>query len=162
MKEYIDEILDKRYIRLSTFLYAISILIVKKSNKDLRVYVNYRAFNALIILNRNVFSLIKEILVKLYAARIYSKFNIIAAFNEIRIQRDYEYKTAFLTRYELFEYIVISFRLYNALVTFQAFINEVLRKYLNVFYTAYLNNILVYSNTEKEYIIYIDKVLAKL
>ena len=85
MKEYIDEIFSKKYIRLSTFLYAISILIIKKFNKDLRVYVNYRALNTLIILNKNVFLLIKEILVKLYAARIYSKFNIIAIFNKIRI-----------------------------------------------------------------------------
>ena len=85
MKEYINKILNKRYIRLSTFLYAISILIIKKSNKDLRVCVNYRALNALIILNKNVFLLIKEILVKLYAARIYSKFDIIATFNKIRI-----------------------------------------------------------------------------
>ena len=60
-------------------------LIIKKSNKDLRIYINYRALNALIILNKNIFSLIKEILVKLYAARIYSKFDIIAAFNKIRI-----------------------------------------------------------------------------
>ena len=60
-------------------------LIIKKSNKDLRVYINYRALNALIIFNKNVFLLIKEILVKLYAARIYSKFDIIAIFNKIRI-----------------------------------------------------------------------------
>ena len=99
--------LDKKYIRLSIFLYAISILIVKKSNKDLRVYINYRALNALIISNKNVFLFIKETLVKLCAARIYSKFNIIAIFNEIRIRRDYKYKTTFLTRYELFKYIII-------------------------------------------------------
>ena len=60
-------------------------LIVKKSNKDLRVYINYRALNALIIFNKNVLSLIKEILAKLYIARIYNKFNIIAIFNKIRI-----------------------------------------------------------------------------
>ena len=60
-------------------------LIVKKSNKSLKVYVNYRALNALIIFNKNVFLLIKEILIKLYTARIYSKFDIIAVFNEIRI-----------------------------------------------------------------------------
>ena len=47
--------------------------------------MNYRALNALIILNKNVFLLIKEILVKLCVARIYSKFDIIAIFNEIRI-----------------------------------------------------------------------------
>ena len=162
MKEYIEKILDKKYIRLSISLYAIFILIVKKPNENLRVYVNYRAFNALIILNRNVLLFIKEILAKLYAARIYSKFNIIAIFNKIRIRRDYEYKTTFLTRYELFEYIIILFKLYNASVIFQVFINEVLREYLNIFYIIYLDNIFVYSNIEKEYIRYVDKILIKL
>ena len=85
MKEYIDEILSKRYIRLSTFSYIISILIIKKFNKDLRVCVDYRALNALIISNKNVLLFIKETLIILYVARIYSKFDIIAIFNEIRI-----------------------------------------------------------------------------
>ena len=154
--------LSKKYIRLSISLYAISILIIKKSNEDLKVYINYRALNALIISNRNVLLLIKEILVKLCAARIYSKFNIIAIFNEIRIRRDYKYKIAFPTRYELFEYIIILFKLCNAPVIFQVFINEILRKYLNIFYIVYLDNILVYSNIEKEYIRYINKILVKL
>ena len=118
MKEYIDKILNKNYIRSSILSYATSILIIKKLNKDLRIYVNYRALNALIIFNRNALSLIKKILIKLYITKIYSKFNIIAIFNEIRIRRRYKYKTIFLTRYGLFEYIIILFRLYNALVTF--------------------------------------------
>ena len=80
--------------------------------------MKYRALNALIISNKNIFSLFKKILAKLYTTRIYSKFNIIAIFNEIRIRREYEYKIAFLTRYKLFKYVIILFRLYNALVTF--------------------------------------------
>ena len=83
MKEYIDEMLEKEYIKFNTLFYIIFILIMKKSNKGLRFYVNYRILNALIILNKNALSLIKEILTNLYAARIYNKFNIIIIFNEI-------------------------------------------------------------------------------
>ena len=118
IKEYIKEILDKNYIRLSISFYATSILIIKKSNKRLKIYIDYRILNALIILNKNVLLLIKEILIKLYAIKIYSKFDIIIAFNEIRIKKDDEYKIAFLIRYNLFEYNVISFELYNASATF--------------------------------------------
>ena len=118
IKEYINKILDKDYIRSSILSYITFILIIKKSNKDLRIYVNYRALNTLIIFNRNALSLIKKTLIKLYIAKIYNKFNIITIFNEIKIRRDYEYKTIFLTRYELFEYVIILFRLYNASVTF--------------------------------------------
>ena len=80
--------------------------------------MDYRALNVLIILNRNTSLLIKETLAKLYAVRIYSKFDIIAAFNEIRVKKGYEKKIIFLTRYSLFEYIIIPFKLYNVSTTF--------------------------------------------
>ena len=114
--------------------------------------MDYRAFNALIILNRNTLLLIKETLAKLYAARIYSKFDIIAAFNKIKVKKSYKKKIVFLTQYGLFEYIIIPFELYNASITFQIFINNTLREYLDIFYTIYLDNILIYSNIKDEYI----------
>ena len=154
--------LSKNYIRLSISSYIASILIVKKSNKELRICVDYRALNALIVLNRNALSLIKKTLIKLYVVKIYSKFDIIVAFNEIRMKKEEKYKTIFLTRYNLFEYNVMSFELYNALVTFQAFINEILREYLNVFCIAYLDDILIYSNTLQEHISHVEKILSKL
>ena len=58
--------LKKDYIRLNIFLYITLILIVKKFDDDLRICVNYRALNALIIRNQNAFSLIRNILTKLY------------------------------------------------------------------------------------------------
>ena len=84
--------------------------------------------------------------------RIYSKFNIIAAFNEIRVKKGYKKKITFLTRYNLFEYIIISFGLYNTSITFQIFINNTLREYLDIFYTIYLDDILIYNNIKDEYI----------
>ena len=84
--------------------------------------------------------------------RIYSKFDIIAAFNEIRVKKSYKKKIIFFTRYSLFEYIIIPFELYNISITFQIFINNTLREYLNIFYTIYLNNILIYNNIKDKYI----------
>ena len=110
--------LGKSYIRSSISLYAAPILIIKKLDKGLRLCVDYRALNVFIIPNRNASLLIKETLAKLYAAKIYSKFDIIAAFNEIRVKKNYKKKTVFLTRYSLFEYIIISFKLYNISITF--------------------------------------------
>ena len=162
IKEYINKILEKEYIRPSISLYAISILIVKKLNKELQIYINYRALNALIIKNQNILSLIRETIVRLYATRIFIKFNIITTFNEIRMKTEKKEKTTFLTRYKLFKYIIISFKLYNASSIFQIFINKILREYLDIFYFAYLNNILIYSNSKEEYIKYIKKVLEKL
>jgi hypothetical protein len=57
----------------------------------------------------------------------------------------------FRTCYSYFEYIVIPFSLMNALATFQAYINRALIGYLDEFCIVYLDNILIYSRTTKEY-----------
>ena len=126
MKEYVNEILEKEYIRLNISSYVILVLIVKKSNKELRICIDYKALNALTIKNRNASSLIRETIIKLYATKIFIKFDIITIFNEIRIKEDNKEKTIFLTRYELFKYVVILFKLYNASSIFQIFINNIL------------------------------------
>ena len=162
MKKYIDEMLGKDFIRLNHSPSVASILIVKKSKEGLRVCIDYKALNALTIKNRNASSLIRETLARLCSTKYFNKFDIIAAFNEIRMREDDEEKTIFLTRYELFEYVVMLFDLCNAPETFQAFINETLREYLDDFCTSYLNDIFIYSNIYEEHEVHVSKVLERL
>ena len=54
------------------------------------------------------------------------------------------------------------FRLYNIPGVFQSYINSLLQEYLNVYYTAYLNNILIYSKNDKKYTNHMLKVLKQL
>ena len=114
IKEYVNEILEKEYIRFSISLYAILILIVKKLDEELQICIDYCVLNILTIKNRNILSLIRETIARLCAVRIFIKFDIIATFNEIRIKVKKKEKTIFLTRYKLFKYVIISFELYNA------------------------------------------------
>jgi len=99
---------------------------------------------------------------RLCKIKYYNKFNIIVVFNEIRMRFDNKYKTIFIIRYNLFEHVVISFKLYNVLITFQSFINKNFNFYLNDFCIIYINNILIYNNTEKKYKNYVNKVFVKL
>jgi len=152
---------DKNQIRNKISQYAISTLIIKKSNKELRICVNYRDLNALTIKNRNTLLLIRKILQQLCKIRYYNKFDIIVVFNEIRIRFNNKYKTIFIICYNLFEYVVISFELYNVSITFQFYINKTFNSYLNDFYIIYINNILIYNNVKKDYKNYINKILTK-
>ena len=56
----------------------------------------------------------------------------------------------------------MSFELTNASAIFQKVINEVLEQYLNVFVTAYFNDILIYFNDEKSHKEHVTKVLKRL
>lgn len=96
VKEYIDDILRKEFIRFNILLYVMSILIVKKLNDDLRVCVDYRALNAFTIKNRNILPLIKKTLIHLCRAKIYSKFDVIVIFNEIRVKKRNKKRSLFL------------------------------------------------------------------
>ena len=162
IKQYINDMLNKKYIKFSTSKYATSILIIKKSNEKLRICVNYKALNDLIIKNRNAFSLIRDTLIKLFFVKYFNKFDIITTFNEIRMRQENEKKIAFLTRYDFFEYVVMSFEFCNALDIFQSFINATLHEYLDDFCINYMNDIFIYSKTRQKHIIHVFKMLKKL
>ena len=73
-----------------------------------------------------------------------------------------EWLTAFNTRYGQFEYLVMPFGLCNAPATFQNYINEAVRNYLDHFCTTYIDDILVYSENDEEHKEHVLKVLRHL
>ena len=99
---------------------------------------------------------------RLCNAVVYTKLDIIAAFNRLRIAKGEEWKTAFRTRYRLYEYLVMPFGLANAPSSFQHYINDTLRDYLDVFCTAYIDDILIYSNSREGHTAHVKKVLERL
>ena len=96
-------------------------------------------------------SLFRETLDRLSSVKYYFKIDIIVVFNRLRIIFDEKYKIVFRTRYDLYKYLVMSFELINALFIWQHFIHDILRDKLNIFYTVYLDNILIYSDIKKQH-----------
>jgi len=99
---------------------------------------------------------------RLSKAMYFTYLDIRGAYNLVRIAEGEEWKTAFRTRYGLYESLVMPFGLTNAPADFQALINDVLRAYLDDFCTAYIDNIMIYSNTLKEHKEQVYKVLKAL
>jgi len=106
--------------------------------------------------------LIQETIDRLKNAQWYTKLDIRDAYYQIRIKEGDEWKTAFRTRYGHFEYNVMPFRLTNEPATFQARINDVLREYLDLFCTPYLDDIIIFSNSLEEHKEHVKKILQKL
>ena len=137
-------------------------MFVKKPGGGLRFCVDYRGLNAITIKNRYPLPLITETLNRLSRAKIFTKLDIISAFNRLRIKEGDEELTAFRTRFGLFESLVLPFGLCNGPASFQHFINDTLREYLDDFCTAYLDDILIYSEIEGEHEIHVKRILIKL
>ena len=162
LREYLDDYLEKGYIRESKSRAAHPILFVPKPNGKLRLCVDYRQLNNITVKNRYPLPGIGSLQQRLSKAKIFTKMDLRDGFHLVRIKEGDEWKTAFRTRYGLYEYQVMPFGLTNAPATFQALINNTLREYLDVFVIAYMDDILVYSEDEKQHEEHVKKILACL
>ena len=111
--------------------------------------------------NRYLLPLIQETLNRLTRAKYFTKLNIVAAFNKIRMAEGEEWKTAFRTRYGLFESLVMNFGLCGAPSAFQNYINDILHEHLNNFCSAYINDIFIYSKSKKKHAKHIRLIFQK-
>jgi hypothetical protein len=95
-------------------------------------------------------------------AKIFTKLDIWQAFYHICISPESKELIAFWTWYSLFQYKVLPFGLTNGPITFQSYINNILRDLLDITCTAYLDNILIYSENKLEHKAYIKQVVKRL
>ena len=162
LRNYLKEMLDKGFIRISKSPAASPLLFAKKNDGDLRPCIDYRSLNAVTIKNRYPLPLIHELLDRLQGATIFTKLDLRGAYNLIRIADGHEWKTAFRTRYGLFEYLVMPFGLTNAPSTFQAFLNSIFTSELDIFLVIYLDDLLIFSKSQESHIEHVKTVLQKL
>ncbi len=162
LREYLAENEKKEFIKKSQSQAGYLILFVSKKDETLRLCVDYRKLNNITIKNRYPLSNISELQDRLFGAKYFIKLNLREAYNQIRMKAGEEWKTAFRTRYELYEYTMMPFGLTNASATCQKMINDTLRQHLNRFVIAYLDDIMIYSKTLKEHVSHVSKVLECL
>jgi hypothetical protein len=163
LRETLDKLIAKGYIRPSESPAGAPILFVnKKPGEPRRMCVDFRGINDITIKNRYPLPNIKELQDRLSNAKWFTALDLRDGYHLIRIKKGEEWKTAFRTRYGHFEYTVMPFGLTNAPATFQALINNVLREYLDIFVVAYLDDILIYSETEEEHVRHVKQVLRAL
>jgi len=163
LKSYLAEKMKMGFIRPSTSPFGSPVLFDKKPNGSLRLCVDYRALNRVTIKNRYPLPLMTEIMDRIKGATEFTRLDVRDAFNRLRVAEGDEAKTAFRTRYGHYEYLVMPFGLCNAPATFQAYINDALRDYLDEFCIAYMDDILVYTNgSHEEHVEHVRKVLQRL
>lgn len=162
LREYIDNSMRKGWIQPSESPAGAPILFVPKHDGSLRLCVDYRALNKITRKNRYPLPLIPEILDRLSGAKVYSKLDLRDAYHRIQIAEGDRWKTAFRTRYGHYEYLVMPFGLTNAPASFQAYINEALHGLLDHICVAYMDDILIYSESSEEHAKHVRLVLERL
>jgi len=161
-REFLKKAIDRQWIRESESPAASPMIFVAKKDGTPRPCIDYRALNNMTVKNRYPLPNIQELRDRLGRARIFTSLDLRDGYHLIRIAEGEEWKTAFRTRYGLYEYQVMPFGLTNAPATFQAMINDVLRNYLDIFVVAYLDDILVFSEDERDHGQHVEIVLKAL
>ncbi|XP_073448026.1 uncharacterized protein [Aquarana catesbeiana] len=162
LKKYIDENLERGFIRPSTSPAGAGIFFVEKKDHSLRPCIDYRELNKVTIKNRYPLPLMPELFQRLGSAKIFTKLDLRGAYNLIRIREGDEWKTAFRTRFGHFEYLVMPFGLCNAPATFQHFVNDIFRDLLDLYVIVYLDDILIFSPSVDEHRRHVRNVLTRL
>jgi hypothetical protein len=151
LKVQLNELLDKGYIRPSSSPWGCPVLFVKKKDQSLRLCIDYRPLNAITIKNKYPLPHIDILFDQLAGTKLFSKVDLRSGYHQIKIHSEDVPKTAFSTRYGLYEYLVMSFRLTNAPAHFMYLMNSIFILELDKFVVVFIDDILIYSKSEEEH-----------
>ncbi|XP_019056644.1 PREDICTED: uncharacterized protein LOC109116164 [Tarenaya hassleriana] len=128
----------------------------------MRLCIDYRGLNQVIIKNRYPLPRIDELLDQLQGAKWFSKIDLRSWYYQIRVKAGDIQKTAFRTRYEHFEFMVIPFGLTNAPAVFMQLMHRVFMDYLDEFVIMFIDDLLIYSPDQQTHEEHLRKILWRL
>jgi hypothetical protein len=162
LKKQIAELQAKGFIRPSSSPWGAPVLFVEKKDGTQRMCVDYRSLNEVTIKNKYHLPRIEDLFDQMKGASVFSKIDLRSGYHQLKIRESDIPKTAFCTRYGLYEYTVMSFGLTNAPTYFMYLMNKVFMEYLDRFVIVFIDDILVFSKTMEEHEEHLRLVLEKL
>ena len=151
LRVQLQELLDKRFIRPSTSPWGASVLVAKKRSKTLQLCIDYRQLNMVTIQNQYLLPRTEDLFDQLRGVRVYSKIDLRTNYHQLRVRETDIPKTTFRTRYGHFEFTVMPFGLTNAPAAFMDLMHRVFQPYLDQFVVVFVDDILIYSQSEWEH-----------
>jgi hypothetical protein len=151
LKECIKELLEKGFIYTNPSLWGAPVIFVLKKNGTQRLCMDYCALNEVTVENKYLLPRINDLSNQLYGACVFSKIDLRSGYHQLKVRECNILKTAFVSRYGMYEFTVMSFGLTNAPAYFMYMRNKVLMEYLDKFNVVFIDDILVYSRSEEEH-----------
>jgi hypothetical protein len=162
LKEHIRELLEKGFIHPSSFPWGAPVIFVPKKDGTQMLCMDYRALNEVTVKNKYPLPRIDDLFNQRRGACVFSKINLWSGCHQLKVRECDIPKIAFVSRYGLYEFTVMSFGLTNAPTYFMYMMNKVFMEYLDKFVVVFIDDILVYSRNEEEYEGHLRLVLQKL
>ena len=162
LKKQLEKQLRKGFIRPSASPWGSPVLFVAKKDGTIRLCIDYRSLNEVTIKNKYPLPKIEDLFDQLNGAKVFSKIDLRSGYYQLKIRPQDIPKTTFVTRYGLYECMVMSFGLTNAPAYFMYLMNKVFMEYLDKFVVVFIDDILVFSKSEEEHEQHLRMVLDKL
>ena len=157
----VDEMLEAKVIRRSNSPWSFPVVIVDKKDGSKRFCVDFRKLNQITKPNSYPLPLIDDILALLGKANFFTSLDLKSGYWQVLMDETDKEKTAFACHRGLFEFNVMPFGLMSAPAIFQELMSVVLQG-LSHFATAYLDDILIYSETLEEHLFHLQTIFDRL
>jgi len=162
IEKQVAHLLKSNMIQESTSPFASPALLVKKKSGEWRLCVDYRRLNAYTVKNKFPMPIVEELFEELYGAAWFTTLDLRSGFHQIKVTPEDQYKTTFQTHHGHYEYLVMPYGLTGAPATFQSIMNHVLAPLLRKCVVAFIDDILIYSQTYTEHVYHVQLVFQLL
>ncbi|QRW26601.1 Retrotransposable element Tf2 protein [Rhizoctonia solani] len=162
LKDWLRDELKAGKIRPSKLSISSPVMFVPKKDGSCQLVVDYRRLNNWA--KKNVYPLPcpNNLMAQLCGTKVFTKLDLQWGYNNICVKEGNKWKTAFCTKYGLYESLVMTFGLTNAPAAFQHFMNKLFKDLLDICVIIYLDDILIYSKDNASHTQHVHKVLKQL
>jgi hypothetical protein len=162
LQEKLTDLLERGFIQPSSSSFGANVIFARKSDGGWRFCVDYRELNSATVKDRTPLPSHTELRQRVQGAKFMSKVDVRDAFHMIRLHEPDCHKTAFKTRFGLFEYTVSPFGTTNSPATFMRLMNRIFFDLTDRCVIYYVDDVLIYSETYEQHLLDIQTVFDRL
>lgn len=160
VKDAIEEMLKQRQIQPSNSPWSSPVVLVNKPDGTIRICIDYRKLNEITVSDAYPVPRISDILEKVGNAKFLSHFDLTKGYWQVPLSEDSREKSAFVTPYGLYEFLVMPFGMKTSPATFIRLMDKVLHDEKNV--VTYFDDIVIFSDSWESHLEDIENVVKKL